>query len=97
MKSPPLILIVDDNPTNVEILQVRLAANNYKIITAMDGEAGLRMAKDHLPDLILLDIMMPKMDGVSVCRHIKSDASLPFMPIIMVTAKAESKGYCGRT
>lgn len=91
MKSPPLILIVDDNPTNVEILQVRLAANNYKIITAMDGEAGLRMAKDHLPDLILLDIMMPKMDGVSVCRHIKSDASLPFMPIIMVTAKAESK------
>src|SRR5512137_2424540 len=91
MKSPPLILIVDDNPTNVEILQVRLAANNYNIITAMDGEAGLRMARDHLPDLILLDIMMPKMDGVSVCRHIKSDPSLPFMPIIMVTAKAASK------
>src|SRR5512137_315463 len=91
MKSPPLILIVDDNPTNVEILQVRLAANNYNIITAMDGEAGLRMARDHLPDLILLDIMMPKMDGVSVCRHIKADPSLPFMPIIMVTAKADSK------
>jgi phosphoserine phosphatase RsbU/P len=91
MKSPPLILIVDDNPTNVEILQVRLAANNYKIITAMNGEAGLRMAKDHLPDLVLLDIMMPKMDGISVCRHIKSDTSLPFIPIIMVTAKAESK------
>jgi serine phosphatase RsbU (regulator of sigma subunit) len=91
MKSPPLILIVDDNPTNVEILQTRLAANNYNIITAMDGEAGLRMARDHLPDLILLDIMMPKMDGISVCRHIKSDTSLPFMPVIMVTAKAESK------
>jgi serine phosphatase RsbU (regulator of sigma subunit) len=91
MKSPPLILIVDDNPTNVEIFQTRLAANNYNIITAMDGEAGLRMARDHLPDLILLDIMMPKMDGVSVCRHIKSDPSLPFMPIIMVTAKAASK------
>jgi phosphoserine phosphatase RsbU/P len=91
MKSPPLILIVDDNPTNVEVLQVRLAANNYKILTAMDGQAGLRMAKDHLPDLILLDIMMPKMDGISVCRHIKSDTSLPFMPIIMITAKVESK------
>ncbi len=91
MKSPPLILIVDDNPTNVEILQTRLAANNYNIITAMDGETGLRMARDHLPDLILLDIMMPKMDGISVCRRIKSDASLPFMPVIMVTAKAESK------
>ena len=91
MKSPPLILIVDDNPTNVEIFQTRLAANNYNIITAMDGEAGLRMARDHLPDLILLDIMMPKLDGISVCRRIKSDPYLPFMPIIMVTAKAESK------
>jgi serine phosphatase RsbU (regulator of sigma subunit) len=91
MKSPPLILIVDDNPTNVEIFQMRLAANNYETITAMDGEAGLRMARDHLPDLILLDIMMPKIDGIEVCRRLKSDPSLPFMPIIMVTAKAESK------
>ncbi len=91
MKSPPLILIVDDNPANVEIFQMRLAANNYEIITATDGEAGLRMARDHLPDLILLDIMMPKMDGIAVCRHIKSDPSLPFMPIILVTAKGDSK------
>jgi len=91
MKSPPLILIVDDNPANVEIFQMRLAANHYDIITAMDGEAGLRTARDHLPDLILLDIMMPKMDGIEVCRHIKSDPSLPFMPIILVTAKGDSK------
>lgn len=91
MKSPPLILIVDDNPTNVEIFQMRLAANHYDIITAMDGEAALQMTKDHLPDLLLLDIMMPKMDGISVCRLIKSDTSLPFIPIIMVTAKAESQ------
>jgi phosphoserine phosphatase RsbU/P len=91
MRTPPLVLIVDDNPANVEIFQMRLAANNYEIITAMDGEAGLRMARDHLPDLILLDIMMPKMDGIAVCRHLKSDPSLPFMPIIMVTAKADSK------
>jgi serine phosphatase RsbU (regulator of sigma subunit) len=91
MKSPPLILIADDNATNVDILQMRLAANQYSIITAVDGEAALQMAKDCLPDLILLDIMMPKMDGISVCRLIKSDASLPFIPIIMVTAKAESK------
>jgi sigma-B regulation protein RsbU (phosphoserine phosphatase) len=90
MKSPPLILIVDDNPANVEIFQMRLAANNYEIITAMDGEAGLRMARDQLPDLILLDIMMPKMDGFEVCRHIKSDPSLPFMPIILITAKGDS-------
>ncbi|MBT8367311.1 MAG: SpoIIE family protein phosphatase [Deltaproteobacteria bacterium] len=91
MRTPPLILIVDDNPANVEIFEMRLAANNYEIITASDGEAGLAIAKDHLPDLILLDIMMPKMDGVEVCRHLRADSSLPFMPIIIVTAKTDSK------
>jgi serine phosphatase RsbU (regulator of sigma subunit) len=91
MRTPPLILIVDDNPTNVDILQARLAANNYEIITAADGVEGLAMTRDAQPDLILLDIMMPKMDGIEVCRHIRADASLPFIPIIMVTAKADSK------
>jgi phosphoserine phosphatase RsbU/P len=91
MRTPPLILIVDDNPANVEILQMRLAANNYDIITAMDGESGLAAAIDKKPDLILLDIMMPKMDGLEVCRRLKGNHSLPFMPIIMVTAKTDSK------
>ena len=91
MRTPPLILIVDDNPTNLDILQARLAAHNYEIITAADGEAGLAMAREKQPDLILLDIMMPKMDGIEVCKHIRADPSLPFMPIIMVTAKADSK------
>jgi serine phosphatase RsbU (regulator of sigma subunit) len=91
MRTPPLILIVDDNPANVEIFQARLAANNYEIITASDGEEGLAMAKDRLPDLILLDIMMPKMDGIEVCRYLRADSALPFMPIIMVTAKTDSK------
>jgi serine phosphatase RsbU (regulator of sigma subunit) len=86
-----LILIVDDNPESLDILQMRLAANNYDIITAADGEAGLAMAIDKHPDLILLDIMMPKMDGIEVCRRIRADTALPFMPIIMVTAKADSK------
>jgi DNA-binding response OmpR family regulator len=85
------ILIVDDNPTNLDILQTRLAAHNYQIITAMDGEAGLAAARERQPDLILLDIMMPKMDGIEVCRRLRADRSLPFMPIIMVTAKAGSK------
>ena len=91
MRTPPLILIVDDNPTNVDILQARLKAHNYEILTATDGEAGLAMAREKQPDLILLDIMMPKMDGIEVCQHIRADPSLPFMPIIMVTAKADSK------
>jgi len=86
-----LILIVDDNPTNLDILQARLKANNYEIITAADGEAGLAIAREKQPDLMLLDIMMPKMDGIEVCRRIKEDPSMSFMPIIMVTAKADSK------
>ncbi len=91
MRTPPLILIVDDNPTNVDIFQARLAANNYETITAADGEEGLAKARELQPDLILLDIMMPKMDGLEVCRHLRADTSLPFMPIILVTAKADSK------
>ena len=91
MRTLPLILIVEDNPASLDILQTRLMAHNYEIITAVDGEAGLAMARDKQPDLILLDIMMPKMDGLEVCRRLKSDPSLPFMPIIMVTAKADSK------
>ena len=91
MREPPLILIVDDNPANVEIFQMRLLANDYDIITATDGEMGLAMAREKHPDLILLDIMMPKMDGLEVCRRLKGDPSLPFMPIILVTAKSESR------
>ncbi|MGD8765229.1 MAG: SpoIIE family protein phosphatase [Desulfobacteraceae bacterium] len=91
MRESPLILIVDDNPANVEILQMRLMANNYDVITATDGEMGLTMAREKLPDLILLDIMMPKMDGFEVCRQLRGDPTLPFMPIILVTAKTESK------
>ena len=91
MRTPPLILIVDDNPTNVDILQTRLAFHNYDILTAADGEAGLVLAREKQPDLILLDIMMPKVDGIEVCRILRADPSLPFMPIIMVTAKTDSK------
>jgi DNA-binding response OmpR family regulator len=82
---------VEDNPESLDILRARLTAHNYEVITAPDGEAGLTMAREKQPDLILLDIMMPKMDGIEVCRRIKGDPSLPFMPIIMVTAKADSK------
>src|SRR5438128_1525655 len=90
MREPPRILIVDDQPVNVDILQTRLAVHGYEFLTAYDGEEALALARIEQPDVILLDIMMPKMDGIEVCRHLKADASLPFMPIIMVTAKADS-------
>jgi class 3 adenylate cyclase len=76
---------------NVDILQTRLAVHGYDILTATDGEEALSIARAQLPDLILLDIMMPKMDGLEVCHRLKADSTLPFMPIIMVTAKADTK------
>jgi adenylate cyclase len=91
MRQPPLILIVDDNEANVDILDTRLKAQGYATITARDGEEGLQRARAELPDLILLDVMMPKIDGLEVCRRLKSDASLPYMPIILVTAKADTR------
>ncbi len=91
MRTPPRILIVDDMPANLHVLQLRLAAHGYEILTASDGEEALATARKAQPDLILLDVMMPKLDGLEVCRRLKSDSSLPFMPIIMVTAKADSQ------
>lgn len=91
MRNPPLILIVDDNESNRDVLARRLEANGYDLLMAEDGEEALACARSKLPDLILLDIMMPKVDGLEVCRQLKADASLPFIPIILVTARADSK------
>ena len=89
MRTPPLILIADDNPANVEIFEIRLSAQGYQIATATDGQEALDAARDLHPDLILLDVMMPKMDGIEVCQRIKGDSDLPFMPIVLVTAKSD--------
>jgi serine phosphatase RsbU (regulator of sigma subunit) len=91
MRKRPLILIVDDNPEALDIFETRLATLDYEIITASDGETGLAMARREKPDLILLDIMMPIMDGLTVCRLLKSDPAFPFIPIILVTAKSDTK------
>src|SRR5687767_7132291 len=91
MRTPPRLLVVDDNPVNVDLLRTRLTAHGYEVLTAADGEEALAQARQHQPDLILLDVMMPKMDGIAVCRELKSDPRLAFMPVIMVTAKAETK------
>jgi adenylate cyclase len=91
MRSPPRILIADDNAANLDILRTRLAGQGYEIVPATDGDAALEAAREHRPDLILLDVMMPKRDGFEVCRLLKSDPALPFMPIILVTAKGDSR------
>jgi adenylate cyclase len=88
---PPLILAVDDTPENLEILRMRLEANGYEVVTAADGEEGLAKARQLEPDLILLDIMMPKLDGISTVRMLKQDNLLRSIPVILVTAKADTR------
>src|SRR5712692_9671434 len=90
MRTPPLILVADDNATNRDILRARLTTQGYEILEAADGEEALAVAAREQPDLLLLDVMMPKLDGLEVARRLRADESLPFMPIIMVTAKADT-------
>jgi adenylate cyclase len=91
MREPPLILVVDDVPDNVEILETRLESLGYEVATAGDGIEALEKTRALVPDLVLLDIMMPKMDGIESVKRLKSDTSLPFIPVILVTAKADAK------
>jgi diguanylate cyclase (GGDEF)-like protein len=83
---PAHILIVDDHPDNVEVLRARLTACGYEVSSAHDGETALRLVESSPPDLILLDVMMPRMDGNEVARRIKGNTALPYIPIIMQTA-----------
>jgi adenylate cyclase len=91
VRATPLVLVADDNPMNVDIIHARLTARGYEVVTAGDGLAALQAAREQHPDLLLLDIMMPGMDGLEVCRQIKSDRDMPFTPIILVTAKADTR------
>lgn len=91
MRTPPHILIVDDHQTNLDILRTRLAAHGYEILTARDGEEALAVARSKVPDLVLLDVMMPKVHGIEVCRQLKGDPALPFIPVILITARSDPK------
>jgi adenylate cyclase len=91
VRTPPRVLIADDNAANLRILSMRLAADGYEVVTAGDGAAALAGAHEAQPDLILLDIMMPKVDGIEVCRRLKGEQGAAFTPIILVTAMADAK------
>jgi adenylate cyclase len=91
MRGPPRILVVDDVSDNLDVLQMRLTSQGYEVETAADGVEALERAHKLVPDLILLDIMMPKMDGIEVVKRLKADTSLPFIPVILVTARADAK------
>jgi adenylate cyclase len=91
MNHPPRVLIVDDNEVNRDIIVARLEAHGYETLQAADGQEALTAVAQHRPDLVLLDVMMPNIDGIEVCRRLKSDAAFPFLPVILVTAKVDSK------
>jgi DNA-binding response OmpR family regulator len=82
----PRILIADDNPQGVELLEAYLAAGDFDLRTAADGEETLAHVRDWHPDLILLDIMMPKISGFEVCKRLRADANTRDIGVIMITA-----------
>lgn len=82
----PRILIADDNPQGVELLEAILMGSDYDIQTAADGEESLRKARDWHPDVLLLDVMMPKVSGFEVCKKLKADPATADIMILMVTA-----------
>ncbi|MFT4648599.1 MAG: DNA-binding response OmpR family regulator, partial [Glaciecola sp.] len=87
--SQTTILIIEDDADIVELMQYNLAKDGFKVRIARDGEAGIHEARRYRPDLILLDLMMPGLDGLEVCRRIRRDVDLAGTPIVMVTAKSE--------
>jgi len=86
---PKKILVVDDEAQLVDMVKVRLEANNYLVLTAFDGQEGLEKAYKDNPDLIILDLMLPQMDGYKVCALLKADTRYNKIPIIMFTARAQ--------
>jgi sigma-B regulation protein RsbU (phosphoserine phosphatase) len=85
-RATPQILVVDDDEINIKILQIQLEAKGYVVLTATSGIAALELVESNPPDLILLDIQMPRMDGFEVCQRIRAEVSTQFVPVVMVTA-----------
>lgn len=85
------ILVVDDNPDNVEIIATRLRYRGYEVDSASDGHEALAKIRAAPPDLLLLDVMLPGVDGYEIAKTVKNDDTLPYIPIILVTARAETE------
>jgi len=84
-----LILVVDDIPANVKLLEAKLNNEYYDVITANDGYRAIKLAREHKPDIVLLDVMMPGMDGFTACREMKKDREIAHIPVVMVTALSD--------
>ncbi len=83
------ILVIDDEPDMLYALKMQFEASHYEVLTAQDGQEGLNLARKEMPDLIILDLMLPKLDGYKVCRMLKFDKKYNAIPIMMFTARAQ--------
>jgi two-component system alkaline phosphatase synthesis response regulator PhoP len=83
------VVIIEDEPDILEVVQYNLSREGYRVLGSRDGEEGLSLTRKEVPDLILLDLMLPGLDGIEICRRLKADPVTTAIPIIMVTAKGE--------
>ena len=92
MTEQPKILIVDDSVDTVDLLNKRLSFEGYRTLSAYNGQEALKQAAEHNPDLIVLDVMMPDMDGYEVCERLKASKNTRYIPILMLTAVKDKTG-----
>jgi adenylate cyclase len=91
MTDEPLVLVVDDLPANVRLLDAVLSPRGYRVLGAGSGPEALALVAERRPDLILLDIVMPEMDGYEVCRRLRQDPATAFLPVVMITASGDQE------
>ena len=91
MTDEPLVLAVDDLPANVRLLDAVLSPRGYRVLGAGSGPEALALVAEHRPELILLDIVMPEMDGYEVCRRLRQDPATAFLPVVMITASGDQE------
>lgn len=90
MAESALVLLVEDSPTQAKEIELSLRRNGYEVVVAADGRAGLNMVYDCHPDLVVLDINLPEMDGFQVCRRVRRDPEIASIPIVMLTSADNS-------
>ena len=86
------VLVIDDSPTILKVVQLVLTKAGFNVRTALDGEQGVEVAREKRPDLILLDFVMPKMNGYQVCRALTDDDTLKDVPVVLMSAKGDQVG-----
>lgn len=92
-RSGALVLVVDDDPSILRVVEVQLQRNGFQVMTAADGPAALKILRDCVPAVIILDVMMPGMSGYDVCQEVKQSPRLEKVPVIFLTAKGSPQDY----